>query len=69
MSNHDNPRRNETKRTEHGSRWENGENDRNSSRARAKWKRRKARSIRRTGKVTPKYHNPKLGKPITLPTE
>lgn len=69
MSNHDNARRGEAKRTEHGSRWENGENDRNSSRARAKWKARKNRSFRRTGVVTPKYHAMKPGTPKAAPKD
>ncbi len=62
MANHDNARRGEKKRTEHGSRWENGENDRNSSRARAKWKKRKHRSLRRNGVVTKKFRAFKPGK-------
>jgi hypothetical protein len=55
MANKKNDRRKGEKRTEHGSRWENGENDRNSSRARKKWKLRANRSERRTGTVTPKF--------------
>lgn len=61
MSNHDNARRNERKRTEHGPRYEGPETDRNSARTRSKWKKVKNRSFRRTGKVCPKYHPMKHG--------
>ncbi len=56
MANKDNHRRAEEKRTEHGPRWENGITDRNSANSRKKWKRRAARTERRTGTVTKKYH-------------
>lgn len=53
MSNHDNHRRGETKRTEHGPRWESrdpgaGCNATHVARARAGWKRIGARAFRRT---------------------
>jgi hypothetical protein len=69
MSNHDNGRRIEKKRTEHGSRWENSENDRNSSKARRSWKKYAARAERRTGTPAKGFHPPKLGRPRTTPSE
>lgn len=49
MSNHDNGRRGEKKRTEHGPRWEGGGSDNSAvARARKKWKRIRARKFRRT---------------------
>lgn len=56
MAKRKNPRRKGAARTEHGPRHENNETDRNSARARAKWKRRANRSERRTGAATPKFH-------------
>lgn len=54
MSNHDNHRRNETKRTENGPKWEHGGSDNSAvARARKKWKRRTNRKERRTGAVVP----------------
>lgn len=52
MSNKNNPRRGEARRTAHGPRWENpnpgaGCNATHVARARAKWKRRAARRSRR----------------------
>jgi hypothetical protein len=67
MSNKTNYRRDEKRRTEHGSRYENGENDRNSSRSRQKWKRRAHKALRRTGKPLSKYLYRK-GKPLPLPS-
>ena len=61
MSNHDNARRGEHKRTEHGPRFEGPETDRNSARARTKWKKIKNRSFRRTGEVCSKYRPMKRG--------
>jgi hypothetical protein len=53
MSNHDNPRRDELKRTEHGPRWETRECDSPSvAHARKKWKQRAARAERRTDGVS-----------------
>lgn len=50
MSNHDNNRRGEKKRTEHGPKWENGGSDNSAvARSRKKWKRIGARQFRRTG--------------------
>lgn len=53
MSNHDNPRREEKKRTETGPRWESknpgkGSNSTNVARARKSWKKLKSREDRRT---------------------
>ena len=67
MSNHRNERREEERRTEHGSRWENSENDRNSSRGRKKWKTIGRRSERRTGERTPKVHTIGQGRPKCRP--
>jgi len=54
MSNRPNPRRDEERRTENGPRWESknpgaGCNSTHVARGRAKWKRRRARMMRRTG--------------------
>lgn len=70
MSNHDNHRRGEKKRTEHGPRWENpnpgkGCNTTHVARSRAKWKKLQHRSLRRRGKVTKKFRKFKLGRPQT----
>ncbi len=59
MSNRTNPRRKGGKRTETGPRYENqnpghGCNATHVARSRKKWKRRAARSERRTGKTSPK---------------
>lgn len=56
MSNHDNHRRDELRRTEHGPRWENGDpgkgcNSTCVARARRGWKRIRARRVRRTTAV------------------
>jgi len=52
MSNHDNNRRGETKRTEHGPKFEHGGSDNSAvARARKKYKKRAARQLRRTGKT------------------
>lgn len=56
MSNHDNHRRGERKRTEHGPRWENhnpgkGSNSTHVARARKKWKRINIRRDRRSERV------------------
>lgn len=51
MSNKTNPRRKGEKRTENGPKWENGGSDNSAvARARKKWKKRKVRALRRTGK-------------------
>lgn len=61
MSNHDNGRRGDTKRSEHGPRFENPSGDGPSvANARKKWKRRGNRQFRRTGKTRGVGH---LGKP------
>jgi hypothetical protein len=50
MSNHDNGRRDEKKRTEHGPRYEGGGSDNSSvARARSSWKKIGNRQFRRTG--------------------
>lgn len=59
MSNRPNRRRQESRRTEHGPRWEspnpgNGCNATHVARSRRKWKRVKNRTERRTGRVSPK---------------
>lgn len=51
MSNHDNHRRDEKKRTEHGSTWEGGRPTRSPSKARAKYRTIGRRQERRTGKT------------------
>lgn len=57
MSNHDNHRRGESKRTEHGPQWEfGGSNNSAVARARRKWKRRANRKERRTGEVHPEVN-------------
>lgn len=61
MANRTNPRRKGKKRTEHGPTWEGGPsgsgcNSTHVARSRKKWKRRANRSLRRTGKTTPKFH-------------
>jgi len=62
MSNKDNARRGEKKRTEHGPRFETHECDAPSvAHARKSWKAYKNRTERRTGKVGPKYHPMKPG--------
>lgn len=68
MSNHDNYRRGEAKRTEHGPRYENpnpgkGSNATHVARSRQKWKRREARCQRRTGHSLSKHR----GAPTVLP--
>ncbi|MDQ3034905.1 MAG: hypothetical protein M3Y87_21030 [Myxococcota bacterium] len=60
MSNHDNHRRAETKRTETGPAWESADpgagcNSTHVARARRGWKRVSARTERRTGATSPKY--------------
>lgn len=52
------------KRTEHGPTFEGpnpgaGCNSTHVARSRSRWKRRQARSLRRTGKTSPKFHGPK----------
>lgn len=59
MSNHDNHRRGEGKRTENGPRWENsnpgaGCNSKHVAKSRADWKKIRNRSERRNGMATPK---------------
>ena len=67
MSNHDNPRRGEEARTEHGSRWEGPDNSKCASRARAWWKNFRHRVERRTGFAS-KYHPTKPGRLSPLPS-
>lgn len=72
MSNHDNHRRGESKRTEHGPTWEgspsaSGCNSTHVAKARADWKKIKNRSERRTGRRTPKFHAIKPGRPNERP--
>lgn len=57
MSNHDNKRRDEEKRTENGPRWESnnpgkGSNSTHVARSRKKWKKRARRKERREGTGT-----------------
>jgi hypothetical protein len=68
MSNRVNPRRKIVKRTETGPRYENanpgaGCNATHVARSRSKWKRRAARSVRRTGKTAPKFWGPQRAYP------
>ncbi len=56
MSNHDNPRRGDAKRTENGPRWESrnpgaGCNSTHVAKSRASWKKVVTRSVRRTTKA------------------
>jgi hypothetical protein len=67
MSNHDNHRRDEEDRTEHGSRYEGDDNSRCCSRAHRWWKDFKHRVLRRTGKLTIKYHPMKPAGDKVLP--
>lgn len=67
MSNHDNHRRDEKKRTEHGPTFESqnpgkGSNATHVARSRKKWKRREARCARRTGHSLPSFRG---GRPQT----
>jgi len=60
MSNRNNPRTGDEKRTEHGPRWENsnpgaGCNSTHVARSRAKWKRRISRCERRTSHLSRKF--------------
>lgn len=65
MSNSKNHRRGEEARTDNGPRWEpGGSNNSCVARCRRFWKKTKNRTFRRTGKVTPKFHNVKDGKPL-----
>ncbi len=71
MSNHDNAKRGEKKRTETGPKWEaGGSNNSCVARARKKYKKRAARQLRRTGKtrgyvsMTTKGRTPKV--PLVL---
>ncbi len=71
MSNRPNHRRGDARRTEHGPSWEaknpsKGCNSTHVARARSKWKKRKNRSLRRNGKVTPKYHAMGRCRPIVF---
>jgi hypothetical protein len=68
MSNHDNHRRGDAKRTEHGPTWESknpgkGCNSTHVARSRTKWKRREARCVRRTGHSLPQFYG---GRPAAL---
>jgi len=66
MSNHDNHRRGERKRTEHGPRWEHGGSDNTHvARSRRKWKRIRLRTLRRTGMSSPKVWGSVLVAPST----
>lgn len=69
MSNKDNHRRGEKKRTEHGPSWENrnpgaGCNSTHVARTRRWWKTMNHRAERRTGKTSPNYRRPGDGRPI-----
>jgi hypothetical protein len=62
MSNKTNPRRKGVKNAGTGSTWEGGSpsdgcNSTHVARARKKWKRTANRTLRRNGKVTPKFHS------------
>lgn len=64
MATHPNHRRGEDRRTDNGPRYEHGGSDNSAvARARKKWKRRAARSERRTGKTTAKWDGPKRVRP------
>ena len=68
MSNHDNSRRVEKKRTENGPRFESqnpgdGCNSTHVARSRKKWKRIGARSERRNGQTTHKFRGQKRVRP------
>lgn len=68
MSNHRNHKRNEQAHTENGPRWESanpgkGCNSTHVARARCAWKKIKNRTLRRTGKVTPKFRGLKPSVP------
>ena len=72
MSQRPNHRRGEKRQQDSGPTWEShtpnaGSNSGHVARARAWWKRLKNRTTRRTGKVSPKFHNMKLGKPEHRP--
>lgn len=64
MSNHDNARRGEKKRSEHGARYERLEPNRHVAKARAKWKKLQYRNERRTGQTSPKIRMKSVGKPM-----
>lgn len=68
MSNRTNARRGDRRRTETGPSYESknpgaGCNSTHVARSRRKWKRRAARSERRTGKTTPKFYGPTRRRP------
>ena len=68
MSNRTNPRRKGAKRTETGPRYENrdpgaGCNSTHVARSRKKWKRRAARTERRTGATTKKFYGQRRQRP------
>ena len=70
MSNHDNHRRGERKRSEHGPRWEYGGSDNTHvARARKKWKRIRLRTLRRTGAISPKVWSAPAAAPVMLDDE
>lgn len=67
-----NHRRGEGRKQDNGPSWEGGSagcNDTHVARARAGWKRVKNRSLRRTGRVSPKFHAQKPGRPLNLTDE
>lgn len=72
MSNHDNRRRGEKKRTEHGSHYDmhsKGSVSRSPSKARASWKKVNKRAARRTGKPAAELTRTKSnGKPLPFPS-
>jgi hypothetical protein len=68
MSQKPNPRRGEKRRQDNGPTWEGGPpgsgcNSTHVARSRKKWKRRAARSERRTGATTPKYYGSRRKRP------
>ena len=68
MSTHPNHRRSEKRRQDHGPAYEShtpaaGANSTHVARSRKKWKRRAARSERRTGTTTPKYNGQQRKRP------
>jgi hypothetical protein len=70
MSNKPNHRRDEPRRTETGPRWESkdpgaGSNATHVARSRKKWKRRAARTERRTGVTTRKFNGTRRARPTT----
>lgn len=71
MSNRNNPRNGDRRRTEHGPHWENQNraDAQHVAKARKKYKQRKKRAERRTGKTPPWWLGVKAGCPVNFTTE